>query len=80
MLLFRRSAKQMAFPDRRRYESLQKVAVSCDHQREADAPHSSAHQVHPEQAWDQEVDVPGTRLGHGRASGGEHIGTPYCAL
>ena len=31
-------AKQMAFPDGRRYQSLQKVAVSCDHQREADAP------------------------------------------
>ena len=73
-------AKQMAVPDGRRDQPLQQVAVSRDHQREADAPHAGAHQVHPEQAWDEEVDVAGTRLGHRRASRGERIGTPRRAL
>ena len=56
-------AEQVTAPHRRRDQALQQVAVARHHQREADAPHPGAHQVHAEQTGHQEVDVARARLG-----------------
>jgi len=55
------------------HEALQQVAVAGHDQREADAPHARAHQVHPQQPGHQEVHVARPGLGDLRASGLEHV-------
>ena len=62
-------AEQVAAPRRRGDQPLQQVAVARDDQREADAPHAGAHEVHAEQARHQEVDVARAGLGDLRAPG-----------
>ena len=63
-----RAARQQVLAARAwaRHEALEQLAVARDHQREADAPHARAHEVHAEQARHQEVDVARAGLGHAR--------------
>ena len=47
----------------RGHEALEQLALPHVYQGEADAPHSRVHQVHAQQAGNQEVDVARPRLG-----------------
>ena len=70
----------MAAPHGGGDEALQQVALPRYDQREADAPHACAHEVHPEQARHQEIDVARARLGQLRVPGGEGVRSPRGAL
>src|SRR5207245_2612909 len=64
----------------RRHEALQQPLVPGLNHRETHAPQAAAHEVHAEQAGDQEVDVAGARLGDPLVAREQAIGAALTAL
>ena len=57
----------------RGHQALHEVLAPGIHDGESHAPDGAAHQIHPQQAGDQEIDVAGPRLAHELVGGGNRI-------
>src|SRR5579864_7028659 len=55
------------------HEALQELALAHIHERESDAPHAGVHQIHTEQARNEEVDVARSRLAGSERGGRDYV-------
>ena len=72
--------QKVALPHRRGQQALDELARAHLDDHVADAPHARGHEVEPEQAGHEEVDVARARLGHARVAHRRRVLAPVGAL